>query len=344
MAERTRPSARAQSIVRRNVSSIGVYSRPELARGTRAVVAVPVQQRADHLAAQRRLLAADAVRQLHQAPGGARDRRREDPRLALDAPEGGHDLERLARRDRRAVDHVPLAVAAALGSQHVRLDAVRDVDDADVRVDERRQLAVQVGDQDPRGAAGPARALHRGGVDRDELDAGAASRGERGQLALVLRPLVDGQERPTMRRVLVADRAPRLSQRGGGGGEHDARHAGAGGGAYRQLRSAHVDVEQRGGVVRAHRVDARDVVEQRAVFHARGERVLVEHVAADHPRTAGGDRALGRVRARQRDDLVAALGQPTRERPADQAAPPGEEDARHAGRSPRVSAGHARAR
>ena len=70
-----------------------------------------------------------------------------------------------------------------------------------------------------------------------------------------------------------------------------------------------------------------------------GERVLVEHVAADDPGAAVGQRPLGGVGAGERDDLVAALGEPARERPADQAAPAGEEDAAHAGRSPRVSAG-----
>ena len=54
------------------------------------------------------------------------------------------DLQRLERGDRRAVEHVARAGAPALGGEHVRLGAVGDVDDADVGVDERRQLAVEV--------------------------------------------------------------------------------------------------------------------------------------------------------------------------------------------------------
>ena len=136
----------------------------------------------------------------------------------------------------------------------------------------------------------------------------------------------------------------RLAERGGRGRQHDARHARPRGGPHRELGAAHVRVEQRGGVLRAERVDARDVVEQLAARHPGGERVLVEDVAARDARPAGGERPLGGVRAGERHDLVAALDEPGGERAADQPAAPGQEDAAHGLVPPCVSAGIARTR
>ena len=56
------------------------------------------------------------------------------------------------------------------------------------------------------------------------------------------------------------------------------------------------------------------------------------------------ERTLGGVRARQRHHLVAALDQALGERAADQAAAPGQEDARHVSESARASTGIARTR
>src|SRR3712207_7427344 len=57
----------------------------------------------------------------------------------------------------RSVEHVSLARATALGGEHMPLDAVGDVDETDVRVDERAQPSVHVADEDPARAAGPSR-------------------------------------------------------------------------------------------------------------------------------------------------------------------------------------------
>ena len=78
----------------------------------------------------------------------------------------------------------------------------------------------------------------------------------------------------------------------------------------------------------------------RAAVQRGHERVLVEHVAAGD--LVAGERGGGRVGAGERDDLVAALGQPARERAADEAARARDEDAAQA--SSAVSAGSARTR
>ena len=63
-----------------------------------------------------------------------------------DAGDLRHEVERLGRRERRAVEHVASAGAPALGREDVRLGGVGDVDHADVGVDEHRQPAVDVVD------------------------------------------------------------------------------------------------------------------------------------------------------------------------------------------------------
>ena len=294
-AEATRPCARAHSIVRRNVSATGRVGQAQLARRARAVVPMTVEQGADHLPAHRRLAPADAVGGLDGRAGGPRGRRGQDPHAMAHPGQRGDDLQRLGRRDRGAAEHVALAGAAPLGAQQVPGHAVVDVDEADVRVHERLQAPVEVGDQDAARAARAPRALHGGRVDGDQLDAGAARGGERRQLALVLRALVDREVGAAMRRVLAPDRALGLPERGRRGGQHDPRHARARGGADGELGAAHVRVEQGGGVLRAHRVDARHVVEQLAARHARRERVLVEDVAARH---ASSPARPGRARRR----------------------------------------------
>jgi hypothetical protein len=102
------------------------------------------------------------------------------------------------------------------------------------------------------------------------------------------------------------------------------------GGTHGGLRAADVDVDQRRRVGRAEGVHAGHVEGERAALHPAGHHVLVQRVAADHARAAGGQRPLGRVRAHERDDLVPALDQPPGERAAHETAAAGQEDARHA--------------
>ena len=104
---------------------------PQLARRSGSVVPVAVQQRAHHLAADRRGLAADAERRLDERPRDPGDRWWEEAHVVADARQLGHDLERLARGDRGAVEDVALARSPALGPEKVALDAIRDVHDAD---------------------------------------------------------------------------------------------------------------------------------------------------------------------------------------------------------------------
>ena len=168
---------------------------------------------------------------------------------------------------------------------------------------------------------------------------------KRRELALVLGALVDREVGPAVRRVLAPDGAVRLAERGRRRGQHDAPHARARGGAHSRLGAAHVDVQQRGRIVGAQRVDAGDVVEQLAARHPLRQRVLVEHVAAHDPCRARGERA-----ARPRPSAPAPTSSSPRsasragERAADQAAAAGQEDAGHVARSPRWSAGSARTR
>ncbi len=79
---------------------------------------------------------------------------------------------------RDAVQQVALAGLAALGREQMAGDAVLDVDQADVGVDEHLQPPVEEREQEPAGAAGAARPLDRGRVDVDDVlaDRGCARR------------------------------------------------------------------------------------------------------------------------------------------------------------------------
>src|SRR4029078_5732989 len=78
----------------------------ELAGGARAVVAVAVQHRTHHRATDGRMLAPDAKRTLDAGGGDLRDRGRQEGRLLDDAGHPRHDLERLARLERRPAQYV----------------------------------------------------------------------------------------------------------------------------------------------------------------------------------------------------------------------------------------------
>jgi hypothetical protein len=80
--------------------------------------------------------------------------------------------------------------------------------------------------------------------------------------------------------------------------------------------------------VGVHPGDVEDLV---AALHAGAQDVLVEHVAADDARPAAREPASGLGRAGERDDLVAPLHEPGDERPADEAAPAGDEAPAHRG-------------
>ena len=82
-------------------------------------------------------------------------------------------------------------------------DAVVDVDQAHVGVDEHLQPPVEEREQEPAGAAGAPRALDRGRVDADEVLPDLARGGERRPLALGLGPLVGRQVPAAMRRASV---------------------------------------------------------------------------------------------------------------------------------------------
>ena len=218
------------------------------------------------------------------------------------------------RGHRRAAQDVALAGRPALGREQVALHRVVDVQEADRRVHERLQAAVEVGDEDAARAAG----CGPGPCTEDGLTAttstpavGAAA--SAACSPVVLGALVDRQEGAAVRRVLAPDRAVRLAERRGGRGEHEPPHPGARRGAHGRLRPAHVDVEQRGRVVGAHRVDPRDVVDERAAAHRRRPaRARPARPRAPPSRAARGERSRARVRARERDDVVAALQQPRR--------------------------------
>jgi hypothetical protein len=102
-------------------------------------------------------------------------------------------------------------------------------------------------------------------------------------------------------------------------------------------------VEERDRVVGAERVDARDVVGERAAAHRQRERLLVQDVPARDLRAAIGERLRRAVGAGERHHLLAALEQAREQRLADEAAAARDEDARHR-QSARLIAGRARAR
>jgi len=84
-----------------------------------------------------------------------------------------------------------MPAATSRRGQEVTLHGVLDVDHADVRVHERAEAAVEVGDDDLAVPRGPTGALDRRGVDRDELHSQTLRRLECGLLPQVLGPVVD---------------------------------------------------------------------------------------------------------------------------------------------------------
>jgi len=132
-----------------------------------------------------------------------------------------------------------------------------------------------------------------------------------------------------MRRVLSTDRAGGLAEGGGGRRHDDAGDARSGRCPNSGLRAVHVDAEQDVRLGGAVGVDARDVIGERAAFHARGDAVLVEEVAPGHLRPASRDRRLHDVGAGEPHHLVAALEQPRGQRTPDEAARARNEDSSH---------------
>jgi hypothetical protein len=204
--------------------------------------------------------------------------------------------------------------------------AVGDVDDADARLDEHLQAAVEHGQEDPPGAAGAPGALDRGGVQAQDLEAGLGGDGEHGALAVDLRLLVGRQVRAAVRRVLAAHGALRLAERRRRRGVDEARDARPRGGPRRRPRAVDVDPPQRRRVGRAEPVDAGHVVGDAAARHPGGQRRLVEHVAAGRARARGGQLPRALIRAGQRHHLVAALDQPAHERAPHEPGSPGDVD------------------
>ena len=206
---------------------------------------------------------------------------------------------------------------------------VGDVDDADVGVDEHGQLAVDVVDDQLAVAGRAPRALDRGRVDRDDLHAGAVRGGKRRLLALVLGAVVDREVGAAVDGVLVADRALDLPHRGARRRVDHTLHPRPGRGLYDELGADRVDLQQQLRVRRAVRVEPCAVEDEVAALHPPSQRVLVEHVAADHLEPARGDLLRARVRAREPDEVVAALVQPCGERAADEPAGARDEGAAH---------------
>ena len=215
---------------------------------------------------------------------------------------------------------------------------VGDVDDAHVGVDEHRQLAVDVVDDQLAVARRAPRPLHRGRADRHHLH--ARSRCAAANAACspeMLGAVVDREVGAAVDRVLVADRALDLPHRRARGRVDDPLHARPRRGLHDELGADRVDLQQQLRVRRAVRVEPRAVEDEVAALHPAGERVLVEHVAADDLEPARGDLLRARVRAREPDEVVAALVQPCGERAADEPAGARDEGAAHSQECSRCS-------
>jgi hypothetical protein len=211
----------------------------------------------------------------------------------------------------------------------VTLDAIGDVDQADVGLDEDLHAAVEEGEQEATGAAGAARTLNRRRVRAHDVLARLRRRGEHRALALGLGALVGRQVPAPVRRVLAPDRARRLAEGRRRRGVDQAPHSRRGGGTDGRHRAVDVDAPHRFGILDAERVDAGDVEGQLGALHAAHQGGLVEHVAARHLGAAALQRDGGRVRAGERDDIVSARHQALDERAADHSAAARDEDARH---------------
>ena len=109
---------------------------PQLALGARAVITVAVQQRADHLPAHGGVTAREPERPLDDRRRDCRQRAGQQPRLAPHVGYISRQRERLADRQGDAAEQVALAGRSALGGQQVALDAVGDIDQADIGGDE----------------------------------------------------------------------------------------------------------------------------------------------------------------------------------------------------------------
>ena len=212
---------------------------------------------------------ASAERRLGHDARRRRDRRPARSAVAPRWPDTrDRSVHRLVGREDRAAEHVAPPGDAALGREQVALDGVGDVGDADARVDEHRQAAVEQREQDAPGPARAPRSLHGRRVHEHDVEPGPRRLLHHRLLALGLRALVVGEERAAVRRVLAADRPLGLAERRRRRGVDEPPHPGRGRGAHDRPRAVAVDAVQRRRVGRAQRVDARDVVGDRAPAQA----------------------------------------------------------------------------
>ena len=128
-----------------------------------------------------------------------------------------------------------------------------------------------------------------------------------------------------MWRGLRSHRPAGLSERSGRRRVHDPPNSGRRRGVHDVARAAHVDLEQRGGIPEAERIDAGGVVDDLAAAH-RGRKVRgVEDVAANGLRAQRAERARRVVGPGQGLDLAPVGEEALDDRPAEEPSAAGDE-------------------
>jgi hypothetical protein len=129
-----------------------------------------VAEGADRLAAQLGLAAADPGHGLGDAGRAHGHRQRQGRGPVGQAGDDGDQVDGLGVGQGGGVEHVALAGSALGLGQQVAVDAVLGVAEPEAGRQVERQPAVEVADEHRGRARGPARPLHRAGVDHHHLD------------------------------------------------------------------------------------------------------------------------------------------------------------------------------
>ena len=272
-------------------------------------------ERADRLAAQLGLAAADPGDRLGHARHPHGHRQRQGPRPIGQPGDDGDQVDRLRVGQGGGVEHVALAGPALGLGQQVAVDAVLGVADPEPGRQVERQPAVEVADEHPRRARGPPRPLHRAGVDHHHLDRVVAE-GE--LLALELGAGVVGGELGRRAGRLVHEGAAVPAEGGRRAGVDHPPHPGPAGRLQHPLGALDVDPVQRRRVGQAELVQPGHVVDDLAAVGRPDQRLLVVEVPDGQldPRVG---QPLAVPQVADQGPYRPALGhQPGRQQPADE--------------------------
>ena len=171
--------------------------------------------------------------------------------------------------------------------------AVIDIDERKGRVDDKCQLSACGAEDNPTGAGGSPRALHRRRVDRDHIQ--LTGLGEEESLRRGLRMLVVGKKSTAMRALLGRNDTVLLTNRHSGGRVDHSQDAGASTRVHHEPGSFDVHPPHMARIPDAKLVDPGDVKHPAHAVDQRAKAVVVEHVTRnrggpDRRKSCGGAR------------------------------------------------------